>query len=367
VSEAAHRKFMQEALAEAKKGVGRTHPNPSVGAVVVKGSRIIGRGFTSPAGGPHAEVVALAQAKSQAKGATLYCTLEPCSHFGRTPPCVESIVRAGIKRVFFASKDPNPQVNGKGARVLRRSGIDVVSGLLSDEAESLNRPFFKWIRTGLPWVTLKTGMTLDGKLATSEGKSQWITSESARLEVHRLRAQVDAIVVGVQTVLFDNPRLTVRLDPPLKSRANPVRVVIDPSARLSARSRLLREPGRTIQVTREGIAASSPQVEHWTMPGKSKKFDIVSLLEKLGQEKLLHVLLEGGAATNAHFLESGQVDELMLFVAPKLLGHSAKTFSGEFAGSLSAQPFDFHHLALFEPDVLLHLLRRPQGRKSASE
>ena len=223
--------WMREALAEARLAVGRTHPNPAVGAVVVRGGAIVGRGHTAPAGGPHAEVRAIADAGADARGADLFTTLEPCDHFGRTPPCTEAILAAGIARVFASSADPNPLVDGRGVRRLRELGMPVWTGVLSAESDALNRPFFKAMRVGLPWVTLKAAVSLDGKLATASGDSRWVTGEAARGEVHRLRNIVDAVLVGAGTVRADDPSLTTRL--PEGGGRDPLRVVLDSALRLS--------------------------------------------------------------------------------------------------------------------------------------
>lgn len=308
------------ALNEALKAVGRTHPNPAVGAVIVKAGKIVSTGFTSPAGGPHAEAVAIERAGKAAKGATIYVSLEPCAHHGRTPPCADAIIKAGIKRVVFSMKDPNPKVNGKGAKKLRAAGIEVVQGVRADDAEKMNRPFFKFMREGLPWVTLKAGITLDGKLATSTGKSKWITSEASRNVAHELRDVIDAIVVGAGTVEADDPALTTRL----KKGRNAVRVVIDPALRTKAERQVFdTKVARTILVTPHLASRHAARgVEVWNL---TKTEDI---LRKLASEGLLHVMVEGGAFTHAEFLKAGLFDELVLFIAPKLFGHDGLTWSG---------------------------------------
>ncbi len=310
------------ALSEAMKAVGRTHPNPAVGAVVAKGARVIATGFTSPAGGLHAEVVALNRAGKDAKGATLYVSLEPCCHTGRTPPCTDAIIAAGIKRVVFCVRDPNPKVNGRGARALKAAGIEVVHGQRREDAEKLNRPFFKFMRTGLPWVTLKAGITLDGKLATMNGRSKWITSDESRRVVHELRDSVDAVLVGASTVNADDPRLTTRL--PGGRGQNPVRVVLDPLLRTKpARQVFDTSVARTILVTKQPAPKHEARgVEVWNFT------TLTALLRKLGEAGLLHVLVEGGAFTHSRFLKAGLFDELVLFMAPRLFGHEALTWTG---------------------------------------
>jgi diaminohydroxyphosphoribosylaminopyrimidine deaminase/5-amino-6-(5-phosphoribosylamino)uracil reductase len=216
------------------KGIGPDLPNPVVGAVVVKNNRVVGKGYHQRAGGPHAEVYALKEAGDQAKGATLYVTLEPCNHFGRTPPCTLAIQESGIARVVYGMNDPNPQVKGGGGEWLRAQGLEVVKGVLEEECRRLNEVYIKWIATGLPFVILKAAISLDGRIATRTGDSQWISGETSRLLVHRLRNQVDAVLVGIGTVLKDDPRLTVRLPGERKTK-DPLRVVIDPRLRLPRR------------------------------------------------------------------------------------------------------------------------------------
>ncbi|MBS1153409.1 MAG: Diaminohydroxyphosphoribosylaminopyrimidine deaminase [Myxococcaceae bacterium] len=325
--------MMRLALEQARKGVGRTHPNPPVGAVVVKGGKIVGRGFTAPAGGPHAEISALEDAGRRARGAELFTTLEPCDHYGKTPPCSIAILEHGVKRVVFASSDPNPLVNGKGVRRLKRAGVEVVGHLLQAEADQLYRPFFKFIRAGLPFVTLKAAITLDGKLATGTGESKWISGELSRARVHALRNQVDAVIVGAGTVDADDPRLTTR---GIAHGRDPVRVVLDPKLRTAGNAKVYteRSTARTIVATLEGAqypraeALADRGVEVWRLPGRAGRIDLAALLTRLGKAGLLHVLVEGGATVHGSFLKEELWDELWLFVAPKLFGHEGLTFSG---------------------------------------
>ncbi len=322
---------MALAIAEASKGLGRTHPNPAVGAVIVKGGKIIARGFHARAGTPHAEAVALAQAGAKARGATLYSTLEPCNHHGRTPPCSEAIVSAGIARVVYGSDDPNPLVNGKGRRRLLAAGLQVEGGVLREETDALNRPFFKSITSGLPWVTLKAGITLDGKVATRTGSSKWITGEPARQAAHQLRDRADAIVVGVGTVQADDPRLTTRIP----NGRTAVRVVLDSHLSASPRAAIFDvAPGRTVVATLEpgthprAKALARRGVEVWSLPAKQGRVSLRALLARLAREGLLHVLVEGGAEVHGAFLTAKLVDEVVLFVAPKLFGHGGLTWTG---------------------------------------
>lgn len=316
---------MRVALDEAAKGLGRTRPNPVVGAAIVKNGRLLAKGYHAVAGGPHAEVVVLSAVGARAKGADLYTTLEPCNHFGRTPPCTEAIVKAGIRRVICASSDPNPtEVDGKGLARLRRAGVEVVTHVLRAEADRLNRPYFKHVRTGLPWVTLKAAITWDGKLATGTGDSRWVSGEASREKVHRLRDQVDAILVGTNTARKDDPRLTTRL--PEGGGRNPLRVVLDAELSLPLRANLFDSSARTVVATTQ--AESSPKarklaargVEVWTLRGKGDRVGPSALLRKLGKEGVMHLLVEGGAELFGELVKQKLCDEVMLFVAPKLVG-----------------------------------------------
>jgi diaminohydroxyphosphoribosylaminopyrimidine deaminase/5-amino-6-(5-phosphoribosylamino)uracil reductase len=302
-----------------------------VGAVLVSPQgQLVATGFHARAGTPHAEAVALAAAGPAARGATLYSTLEPCNHQGRTPPCSEAIIAAGVERVVFGSKDPNPLVNGKGLRRLRAAGLTVTPGVLADQTDGLNRPFFKSVTTGLPWVTLKAGITLDGKLATQTGQSKWITSSAARQLAHQLRDRVDAILVGAGTVRADDPLLTTRVP----SGRTAVRVVLDKRLSAPVKSQLFDvKPGRVIvatcaaQTSPKARALTKRGVEVWSFAPKSQ-VPLKALPKRLAREGLLHVLVEGGAATHAQFLAQGLADDLVLFMAPKLFGHSGLTWSG---------------------------------------
>jgi diaminohydroxyphosphoribosylaminopyrimidine deaminase/5-amino-6-(5-phosphoribosylamino)uracil reductase len=335
--------FMRIALEEATKGLGRTSPNPAVGAVLVKGGRIIARGFTQPAGQSHAEVMALRAAGPRARGADLYTTLEPCNHYGRTPPCTLAILEAGVRRVISGSADPNPMVNGKGITRLRRAGVEVLTGVLKEEADRLNRPFFKAILTKMPYVTLKAAVTLDGKLATATGDSRWVTGEAAREWVHRLRNRVDMILVGANTVRCDNPQLTTRL--PGGGGKDPVRVVVDshlslkPSATVFAQ----RSRAKTVVATLEDPASRKARrlteqgVLVWQVREKSGRVDLKALLARIAREGFNHVLVEGGAEMYGSFLRERLADELALFLAPKLIGSQGLSWSGELGVKLMSQ------------------------------
>lgn len=320
---------MALAVAEAAKAVGRTHPNPAVGAVIVRGSRVVGRGFTSPPGGPHAEIHALREAGAKAKGATLYCTLEPCAHHGRTGPCTEAILAAGIKRVVFATNDPNPLVNGKGERRLRSQRVTVTKGVLREVAESLNRPFLKFMQTGLPWVTLKAAITLDGKIATSTGESKWISSEASRVHAHHLRNEVDAIVVGAGTVAADDPLLTTRLP----GGRNALRVVLDARLKSSPKRAIFdTKVAPTLVITEQSSDSPAAKrlrargVDVVQVPGSRRNLE--PALGVLAERGALHVMVEGGAGVHQEFLKQGCFDELLLFLAPTVFGHDGLTWTG---------------------------------------
>ncbi|HTN54002.1 MAG TPA: bifunctional diaminohydroxyphosphoribosylaminopyrimidine deaminase/5-amino-6-(5-phosphoribosylamino)uracil reductase RibD [Anaeromyxobacter sp.] len=313
--------FMRLALREGAKGLGRTSPNPAVGAVLVKGGRVLARGHHSRAGGPHAEVVALRAAGVRARGADLYTTLEPCDHQGRTPPCSEAILASGVRRVFVGSHDPNPLVNGKGVARLARRGVVVVEGVLAEECDRLNAHWFTFITERRPYVTLKAAVTLDGRLATRTGDSRWVTGEAARAWVHRLRDRVDAVLVGAGTARADDPLLTTRL--PAGRGRDPVRVVLDTDLSLPGRLRLLhpRSPAPTL------LAHASPRtrrlpagVELLRCRRGKDGVDLRDLLDKLAARGVTHLLVEGGARVFTRFLEDGLVDRVAVFVAPKLAG-----------------------------------------------
>ncbi len=328
-------RWMKRALRLAARGQGRTSPNPIVGAVIVAGDRVVGEGYHKEAGGPHAEVWALREAGNKARGATMYVTLEPCAHEGRTPPCVNALIAAGIAGVVAAVLDPNPLVKGKGLAALREAGVQTEVGLLEEEARHLNAAYFKHTMTGLPLVSLKAAMSLDGKIATTSGESRWITGERARRVAHQLRAAHDAVLVGVGTVIADKPRLTVR-----NARGRtPLRVVVDSEARTPTDSPLLTadEIPPIIAVTE---AAPKARVNHlsragadtWVLPCGSGGVDLMELMGRLGKRQVQSVLAEGGGTVAAALLEAGLVDRVYFFVAPKLIGGKAAPSPVDGAG-----------------------------------
>ncbi|HZJ53271.1 MAG TPA: bifunctional diaminohydroxyphosphoribosylaminopyrimidine deaminase/5-amino-6-(5-phosphoribosylamino)uracil reductase RibD [Myxococcaceae bacterium] len=358
---------MREALAEARLAVGRTHPNPAVGAVVVQGGEIVGRGHTAPAGGPHAEVRAIADAGARARGADLFTTLEPCDHYGRTPPCTEAILSAGVARVFAGSADPNPLVDGRGVRRLRGLGMPVWTGVLSAETDALNRPFFKAMRSGLPWVTLKAAVSLDGKLATASGDSRWVTGEAARAEVHRLRNVVDAVLVGAGTVRADDPSLTTRL--PEGGGRDPLRVVLDSTLQLSPQRQLfhLASAARTLVVHVEGQGGErAPELEGvgaelLAVPGRPGAVDLEAMLRALLRRDVLHVLVEGGPSVFSALLRAGLADSLVVHLAPRLVGGDGLSWLGPLGVErmAGARPVRLESVRALGEDLELRALLGP--------
>jgi len=308
----------------ALKAAGRTSPNPMVGAVLVRGGKIIATGFHRIAGEDHAEIVALKRVGSKAKGATLYINLEPCSHYGRTPPCSEALIRAGVKEVVAGMMDPNPLVGGRGFRELKRAGIKVRVGLLEEECRTLNEAFIKYVTRRLPFVTLKLAASLDGKIAAVTGDARWISSETSRRMVHKLRNQVDAIVAGVGTVLADDPQLTCRIP----NGRNPWRVILDSRLRIPLAASLLRQtdPERSIIVTsdrssRQRVRAiESLGAQVWRLRLRRGKIPWTAILRKLAAKDVLSVMIEGGATTAGWALREKAVDKIMLFYGPIILG-----------------------------------------------
>ena len=353
-------RFMRAALSLARRGVGRTAPNPPVGAVVVKAGVIIGRGYHRAAGLPHAEVEALAEAGRTATGADLYVTLEPCAHHGRTPPCTEAIVRAGIRRVVYAVGDPDPKVAGRGDAQLRDAGVTVERGLLAARAEELYEAYFKHRLTGTPFGVLKLACTLDGKVATAAGESRWITGEGARRHVHRLRNENDAVMVGVGTVLADDPQLTTRL----RGGRDALRVIVDSRGRTPPVARAVAQGSRagcliaTTDAAPPGKldALRAAGAEVVTLPARDGRVDLAALWDMLGQRGLLSVLVEGGPELAAGAMEAGVVDKLLLFVAPRIIGgnEARAVFGGRGVERLAdARRLDIRRLRRFGPDLLI--------------
>ncbi len=316
---------MQRALELAKKGCGRTSPNPMVGALLVKGGKVIAEGYHHFCGGDHAEVDALKKIGSRARAATLYVTLEPCAHWGRTPPCTEAIIKAGIKKVVVGVLDPNPRTHGKSVHILRKAGIEVQVGFLEQELTQMNEAFNKYIRTKMPFVVAKCAQTLDGKIATATGKSKWITSLKSREHAHRKRHEFDAIMVGINTVLQDDPQLN-----PTNSLKRLKKIVVDSSLRIPLKARLLhvRHPSDVIVVTT--VRASEKKIQRltkkgvrvWVAPAKGvhSHVDLRWLFKELAKNEMVYVLIEGGGRLIGRALKDGLVDRMMIYVAPKIIG-----------------------------------------------
>jgi len=352
-------KFMKRALALARKGVGKTSPNPAVGCVIVKDGRIIGEGWHKKAGEPHAEVLALEKAGEAARSANVYVTLEPCCHTGKTPPCCAALIRAGVKRVIAGMRDPNPKVNGAGLTELQQAGIETSCGLLEDECHSINRPFIKHITTGLPFVTYKCAMTLDGNIATFTGESRWISCEKSRRYAHMMRASRDAIMVGVDTIIVDNPQLTVRL---VKGH-NPLRVIVDTHLRTPESVGVIE--GKSGTTTIIATTESNPGVHlRYTQQGATilvceeldGRVSMPDLLGKLGNMGIQSILLEGGSRLAGDMLKRALIDEFVLFIAPKILGSDGfAPFALHGITSIdSTFKLSFGHVAHIGQDLIIH-------------
>jgi len=360
--------YMARALKLAQRGRYTTHPNPNVGCVIVKEGEIVGEGFHFRAGEPHAEVHALRMASERARGATAYVTLEPCSHHGRTPPCCEALINAGVARVVAAMQDPNPQVAGRGLYRLAQEGIEVSHGLMMSEAERLNRGFLKRMRTGFPWIQLKLGASLDGRTAMANGESQWITSPEARRDVQRMRAESHAILTSSATVLAADPALTVRWDElgaDTQARyaqadlRQPVRIVVDSQNRVMPTHRLVQQPGETwFARTRADERQWPDGVRHILVPEHNGHLDLVSMMMLLGRQQINSIWVEAGAQMAGALLQAGLVDELIVYLAPKLLGSEARGLC-VLPGleSLAAAPqLKFTEIRQVGPDLCLHLI-----------
>jgi diaminohydroxyphosphoribosylaminopyrimidine deaminase / 5-amino-6-(5-phosphoribosylamino)uracil reductase len=349
--------WMQRALELVERGRGFVEPNPLVGAVIVRDDQVVGEGWHERFGGAHAEVVALSAAGEAARGATLYVTLEPCCHHGKTPPCTDAILRAGISRVVFAMTDPFPEVAGQGASCLRAAGIEVEAGLGEHEARRLNASYLKLTTTGRPYVHAKWAMTLDGKICTRTGESKWISGEASRRRGHELRGRMDAIIVGIGTVLADDPLLTARPAGPRIA----TRVVLDSHGRLPLSSQLVRT-AREAPVLVVTAGADSPQLvkqgcEVLPVPAGGNRPSVAALLTELGRRRLTNVLLEGGAEVLGSFLDAGEIDEVHIFIAPMILGgaEAKSPVAGRGIGRLvEAVSIGDWSVEQIDGDLLLH-------------
>ncbi len=312
---------MELALKLAEKGKGNVSPNPLVGALIVKRGRIIGRGWHRKCGEAHAEICALKEAGKKAKDGIMYVTLEPCSHWGRTPPCTEQIVEAGVKEVVIGIEDPNPLINGY--QELKFRGIKTRIGILEEEAKKLNEPYIKWMKTKRPFVVVKAAMSLDGQIATRTGDSKYITGRDARKFVHELRAEYDAVMIGINTVVKDNPQLTVRL---VKGR-NPIKIVVDSNLKISINAKIVKnEPTKLILATSSKAPKSKIKqlkqkgVHVLVINARKRKIDLRELVRELGKRDVCSILIEGGAELNAEAIKSGIVDKVLFFISPRFIG-----------------------------------------------
>ena len=337
-------KYMRMAIELAKKGAGGVNPNPMVGAVVVKNGEVIGRGYHKFFGGPHAEVYALEEAGRDAEGATIYVTLEPCSHYGKTPPCAKKIIDMGIKKCFIGSSDPNPKVAGKGVAMLKEAGIEVVENVLKEECDEVNQVFFKYIKTKIPYLFVKCGITLDGKIALSNGISKWITNSIAREKVQYYRNKFMGIMVGINTVLTDNPSLTARIE----NGVNPFRIIVDPNLQIDENCKVVKnnEDGKTMIITSqknlftEDAENTEIQIKQKRLAEENKvkfifidgeKFSFRKMLEEIGKIGIDSILLEGGETLISLAFEENVIDGGEIFIANKILGDSsAKPFISGF-------------------------------------
>ena len=338
-------KYMRMAIELAKKGAGGVNPNPMVGAVVVKNGEVIGRGYHKFFGGPHAEVYALEDAGKEAEGATIYVTLEPCSHYGKTPPCAKKIIDMGIKKCFIGSSDPNPKVAGKGVAMLKEAGIEVVENVLKEECDEINQVFFKYIKSKIPYLFVKCGITLDGKIALSNGISKWITNSIAREKVQYYRNKFMGIMVGINTVLTDNPSLTARIE----NGVNPFRIIVDSNLQINENCKVVKnnEDEKTVIITSqknlfaEDVENTEIQMKQKRLVEKNKvkfifidgeKFSFKKMLEEIGKTGIDSVLLEGGETLISLAFEENVIDGGEIFIANKILGDSgAKPFISGFA------------------------------------
>ncbi len=321
-----HQAYMARALQLAERGLFTTDPNPRVGCVLVKDNKIIGEGWHQRAGEPHAEINALNAAGEQAQHADCYVTLEPCSHFGRTPPCANALIKAGVKRVYIAMQDPNPQVAGQGIAKLRDAAIDVIAGILENEAEQLNKGFCKRMRTGQPYVRSKIAMSLDGRTAMASGESQWITGAAARQDVQKLRAQSSAIMTGMGTLLADDPALTVRPEgdwyPAEQEVRQALRIVVGDHD-IPEYAHLFDAPYKVLHVTTNQLD-SGRFVDVLTVQKKDGKLDLSAMMSELAKCDINDIMVEAGSVLNGALLDAGLIDELIIYMAPKLMGDSAK-------------------------------------------
>ncbi len=359
-----HQRMMQEVITLAKKGCGTTGKNPRVGAILVKNNRIISRGFHKQAGSPHAEATAIKLAGKKARGASLYVNMEPCCHFGNTPPCTDAIIGAGIKRVFYSIDDPDIRNRGRAEKILKKNRIIVYKGLLKQDAENINAGFIKRNTKLLPYLTLKLAISLDGKIATSDGQSKWITSENSRRIVQKLRMQTDAILVGIKTVLKDNPSLSLRGKNGAFLSHQPYKVILDSDLRIPLNCNVLKSsPNRVIIVCKKRCSKdrikklAGKNVTVWQSHGLKEFIDVRWILKKLAKElSINYILCEGGAKVASSLLEQGCVDKIIFFIAPILIGGD-KSCTGEIgvkklSSAIKLKNIKYSFALQYNPNVL---------------
>lgn len=355
-------KYMERALELAAKGIGYTNPNPLVGAVIVKNGKIIGEGYHEVYGSNHAEVNAFKNATEDVSGATMYVTLEPCSHYGKTPPCAKAIVEKGIKNVVIGLKDPNPLVAGKGIQILKDNDIEVITGVMEEEGRKLNEIFLKYITAKVPFCILKTAMTLDGKIAAYTGDSKWVTNEFSRKYVHQLRHRLSGIMVGIGTILADDPLLTTRLE--TGNGSDSTRIIVDSTARIPLEAKVLRVESKAKTVIAATELADKDKIkalknmgiEIIITPLKNNRVDLTYLMKALGERGIDSVLLEGGSELNYSAIEEGIVDKVNAFIAPKIIGgRGAKTPIGGSGKAVMREAISIENLEVqrFGDDVML--------------
>lgn len=352
--------YMRRAIALARRGQGTTSPNPMVGAVVVKGGKVVGEGYHRKAGEAHAEVLALEKAGPRARGGTLILNLEPCCHTGRTPPCVNSIIKAGLRKVVVAMTDPNPLVNGKGIEILKKAGIDVKVGLLEQEAKVLNEVFITYVEKKRPFLVLKAAASLDGKIATRIGESKWISNEESRHYANQLRSVMDAIMIGINTVILDNPLLIPRV---AKPRRYPLRVVLDSKLRIPLSCELVKtaDKYKTLIFTladsrqdKESRLKSMGVDVVRVAPGDNGRVALAGVCSELGKREITSVLIEGGGELNGSFVEEGLLDKIIIFYAPKIIGgkNASNLVSGKGVDFLKdAARIDITSVRRFKEDI----------------
>ena len=324
----ADEKYMRIAISLAKKGMGRTNPNPCVGAVLVKDGKVVASAYHKKAGTMHAEALAIKEAGKEARGTTLYSTLEACTHYGKTPPCVGAILKSGIKRAVFAMRDPNPINYGRGIAKLKKAGIKTACGVLRSESSDLNRPFIKFMGKGFPYVTIKMAQSLDGKIADAKGRSRWITSESSRRLAHKMRAQNDAVMIGVNTLLKDDPLLTSRTSKQIKRQ--PLRIILDTNLRTPLQGRILkssRAKGEEVLIVggkgaslRKKASLEKKGAKVILLPRKGSRVNLTSLMKYLARTNVMSLLCEGGGELSASLLKERLADEVFFFVSPRIIG-----------------------------------------------